>query len=204
MGSQVSGRLARSIAVTVVVAAFCLGAVYSYWVLFDHRFTVVTPGRVYQSAAMRPEALLEIVAREGIQTVFDFRGDSEASDAIRAERLALGEHGVRYLHIPSSSNPGADTINAFVRAMGTEMAAHRTVLLHCKDGEGRAVFYSAIYRMEFEGWDNQRAYDGTTRLPGTLMFLSDWIPSVRLSPYNVKTDLILHYTRHAESLQAER
>jgi protein tyrosine/serine phosphatase len=31
------------------------------------------------------------------------------------------------------------------------------VLIHCEHGEGRAVLFSAIYRMEYENWDNEKA-----------------------------------------------
>jgi hypothetical protein len=80
-----------------------------------------------------------------------------------------------------------------------EVAAHRTILLHCHDGEGRAVFYSAIYRIQFEGWSNEQAYRGTTRLPPALMFLTKIFPPVaRLSPRNAKTPLILGFRRQPE------
>ena len=104
------------------------------------------------------------------------------------------------MHLPSSTHPAPETVSAFVRAMRPEVAAKHTVLLHCHDGEGRAVFYSAIYRMEFEGWDNERAYDGTTRLPPSLMFLSKPFPELmRMSASNVKTPMILAYKPHQDA-----
>ena len=35
------------------------------------------------------------------------------------------------------------------------------VLLHCYHGVGRAQLFSAIYRMEYEGWSNQDAREQT-------------------------------------------
>lgn len=197
----VLARRAALAALTLLIAAVLLaGLLYGYWVEAQHRLTVITPGRVYQSAAMPPQDLLAVAHRLGIQTVFDFRGDSgsELKDTA-AEQRALQRAGIRYVHIPSSPDPAPATVAAFVRAMGPEVAAHRTVLLHCHDGEGRAVFYSAIYRIQFEGWSNQQAYRATTRLPSDLMFLTDLFPSLaRLSPRNAKTPLILAFRRERQ------
>ena len=31
------------------------------------------------------------------------------------------------------------------------------VLIHCHHGVSRSVLFSALYRIEYEGWDNERA-----------------------------------------------
>jgi uncharacterized protein (TIGR01244 family) len=194
-GSALLKRVAIALSVTLLVALTSAGLIYGYWVLAEHRLTVITPGHVYQSAAMPPQDLIRVAHRLGIQTVFDFRGD-DASEQRRtaAEQQALEQAGIRYVHIPSSIRPAPETVATFVRTMGPEVAAHRTVLLHCHDGQGRAVFYSAVYRMQFEGWSNEQAYLATTRLPPALMFLGRVFPSLaRLSPQNAKTPLILAY-----------
>ncbi len=194
--SRWTRRVIRTTGLALILPLAVAAAVYGHWALVDHRLTVVTPSRVFQSAAMNPAALTDVVNERGIQTVIDFREDSDLSPTIRDERAALEQRGVHYVHIPSSTRPAPDTVESFLRVMTTEVANHRVVLLHCHDGEGRAVFYSAIYRMEFEGWDNQKAFQGTTRLPGSLMFLADAFPSLgRLSPRNVKTAMILGYQR---------
>jgi protein tyrosine phosphatase (PTP) superfamily phosphohydrolase (DUF442 family) len=190
-------RAVRTLAIAALTALLLAGLAYGYWVGVEHRLTVVTPGRVYQSAAMPPDDLVRVANRLGIQTVFDFRGDSESERRLTAaERLALEGAGIKYFHIASSLRPAPETVAAFLRAVQPEVAAHRTVLFHCHDGQGRAVFYSAIYRIQFEGWENEQAYLATTRLPSTLMFLSKIFPSVgRLSPRNAKTPLILAFRR---------
>jgi uncharacterized protein (TIGR01244 family) len=180
-----------------VLPLLLAGAIYGYWATVQHRLTVITPGRVYQSAAMPPEEMLRVAQRLGVQTVFDFRGDGGNEQQLTAdEGRALEQAGIRYVHIPSSIHPDPETVDTFLKTMGPEVAAHRTVLLHCKDGEGRSVFYSAIYRIQFEGWSNDKAYQATTRLPPALMFLHHVFPSLgRLSPQNAKTPLILGYRR---------
>jgi protein-tyrosine phosphatase len=181
-----------------------LGGIYVHWVYRDHRLTVVTPGRVFQSAEMPPQELAQVADRLNVQTVFDFRANVDPRVAA-AERTALESRGVRYVNLPSSTSPAPGTVDSFVRAMRREVNEHRTVLLHCHDGEGRAVFYAAIYRMEFEGWDNQRAYQATTRLPSELKFLSRLFPSLtRFSPSNPKTRLILAYQPRHELVSNAR
>jgi protein tyrosine phosphatase (PTP) superfamily phosphohydrolase (DUF442 family) len=188
-------RAVRVFAACVGLALLLGGSLYAYWVCVDHRLTIVTPEQVFQSAEMPPEDLVRVSERLGVQTVFDFRADADQGSGIASERAALERNGIRYIHLPSSRTPAPETVAAFVRAMQAEVAAHRRVLLHCHDGEGRAVFYAAIYRIQFEGWDNQRAYLATTRLPPALMFLTKAFPAIgRLSPTNPKTQLILSYT----------
>jgi protein tyrosine phosphatase (PTP) superfamily phosphohydrolase (DUF442 family) len=190
-------NLAELAAIGVLVALSSIASLYGYWVLIEHLLTVVTSKRVYQSAAMSPRKLIRLAKRLGIHTVFDFRGNG---DDVDAEGFALRGIGVRYVHIPTSPEPRPDTIAAFVRAMKAEFASRRKVLMHCHDGEGRAVFFAAIYRIEFEGWDTERAYRATTRLPPSLMFLRKAFPSVaRLSPTNAKTALIRRYRRRSEA-----
>lgn len=193
-------RTIRLLAVGFAFALLAAGLVYAYWAGVEHRLTVVTPGRVFQSAEMPPGDLVELAQRLGIQTVFDFRDDPDHEPRIAGERAALEEHGIRYVHLPSSTRPSQQAVTAFVRAMQAELAERRTVLLHCHDGEGRAVFFAAVYHMEFEGWDNARAYNATTRLPPSLMFMSKALPFLgRLSARNPKTPLILDYRRLAKA-----
>jgi protein tyrosine phosphatase (PTP) superfamily phosphohydrolase (DUF442 family) len=180
---------------SLLAAVLVAGALYGYWVLREHRLTVITPGRVYQSAAMPPDALVRVAKRLGIQTVVDFRAYSEVP-ADNAEQAALARAGIAYLRLPSATKPPPETVDSFVRSLQPEVAAGHRLLMHCLDGEGRAVFYSAIYRIEFEGWDNERAWLATTRLPPSLMFLGRVVPGIaRLSESNYKTPLIRAHRR---------
>ena len=188
------GRAARLLGAAAALALVAIGLPYAYWVCIEHRLTVVAAGRVYQSAEMSPAELARLTERLGIRTVFDFRDYPDHDPRIVAERSALEGRGVRYVHVPASPRPSLQAIAAFVGAMRMEVAGRRAVLLHCHDGEGRAVFFSAVYRMEFEGWNNERAYNGTARLPPYLMFVNKIFPFIgRLSSRNPKTPLILDY-----------
>jgi hypothetical protein len=71
-------NLAELAAIGVLVALSSIASLYGYWVLIEHRLTVVTSKRVYQSAAMSPRKLIRLAKRLGIHTVFDFRGNGDS------------------------------------------------------------------------------------------------------------------------------
>ena len=58
-------------------------------------------------------------------------------------------------------------------------SAERPVLVHCHHGEGRSVWMCAIHRIQNEGWSNEAAFDGTSRLPDCLRFVTAWFPGLR-------------------------
>lgn len=136
----------------LLVGVLGAGAGYGYWVLFDYRFSTVTEGQVYRSGAMPPETLLVKVRRYGIRAVIDLRRPGAEVDA---ERVALAQVGVKHFHLPSKQVPNDETIDAFLEILGH--CEYRPVLIHCNHGEGRAVLFAAIYRIEYEGWSNERA-----------------------------------------------
>jgi len=144
----------RSIIISVATAlgiVLCASALYGHWALFEHRFATVTPGQLYRSAEMPPERLVEKVQEHGIRAVIDLRtyGEDEA------EREALAGLGVKYFYLPTDQRPASGTVDAFL-----ELAAqseNRPLLVHCEHGVGRAVLFSALYRIEFEEWSNERA-----------------------------------------------
>ena len=80
-------------------------------------------------------------------------------DIIEAEVDYVKKMGVKHFHLPTEQVPEDETVDAFLEIM--KDPANRPVLIHCRDGEGRAVLFSAIYRVEFEGWDTERARKAT-------------------------------------------
>lgn len=144
----------RSIVIPVAAVlgiVLCGSALYAHWVFFEHRFATVTPGQMYRSAAMPPERLVEKVQEHGIRAVIDLRtyGEDET------ERSALAALGVKYFYLPTTQAPPPSVVDTFL-----ELAAQSEnlpLLVHCEHGVGRAVLFSALYRIEFEGWPNERA-----------------------------------------------
>lgn len=144
-----------------LVAVLALGLVasaggYYYWVHVNYRFMTITEGRVYKSAQMPPADLKERVKKYGIRTVIDLRHPGPWTDA---ERQAMQDVGVRYFSIPSRQVPADDVVKKFLAVMDETMANpdYQAVLIHCKDGTGRAPLFSSLYRVEYEGWSNEAA-----------------------------------------------
>ena len=165
---------------------------YVHWVLVRRRFVAISPGRVYQSGAMSPPRLIRCARRHSIDTIIDFRGAHE--EVVQEEARALAASGIRHVNIPIGRLPTPADLVLFTQVMSAELAAGRKVLLHCKDGEGRAVALAAIYRIQFEGWSPLRAYRAATRLPPGFRLITVLIPFAGLlSRRNTKTQLILDY-----------
>ena len=135
----------------LLIGALGAGAGY-YQKRSSYRFTTITEGQVYQSGAMPPEVLKNKVQQYGIQTVIDFR---RPGDKVDAERAALTQLGIKHFNLYSGQIPKDKVVDAFLEIM--DHHEYRPVLIHCKHGIGRAVLFSAIYRMEYEGWLNELA-----------------------------------------------
>lgn len=131
-------------------------APYYYWVKVHHRLLPISEGRVYKAGEMSPAELRDTVREYGIRTVIDLRHDDPKSEA---ERIAMTEDGIRYVNIPSRQVPDEAAVETFLRVMDETSAnpALKPVLIHCEDGTGRSPLFSAIYRMEYEGWSNEAA-----------------------------------------------
>lgn len=104
---------------------------------------------------MEPEKLLSTVRENGIRSVIDLRTFDDDAVGIEAERTALQDTEIKYLHLPTGHEPSQDTILTFLNFVGDP--ANRPVLVHCYHGTGRAVLFGSIYRIEFENWDNEMA-----------------------------------------------
>jgi protein tyrosine phosphatase (PTP) superfamily phosphohydrolase (DUF442 family) len=152
MRSPRARRLLGVCLAVVLGGAAAGGALYGWWALVEHRFAAVTEGQVYRSAAMSPERLVEKVREHGIRAVVDLRSGGHE---VEAERAALAAAGVKHFHVPSRQVPLDASVDAFLEIAAS--AENRPLLVHCEHGVGRAPLYAAIYRLEFEGWPNERA-----------------------------------------------
>lgn len=93
------------------------------------------------------------LAKLGVTTVIDLRQTSEHSTV--AEAKAVESAGMRYRNFPMDGfdMPQAESIARILEAM----PATETVFIHCKRGKDRTGTVVAAYRMEREGWKNDRA-----------------------------------------------
>lgn len=130
-----------------------LVSAFAWWHFFERRFTVLTPGEMYRSAAMKPKVLGKVVVRHGIRSVIDLRTETEGD--VQSEANALEAVGCRHLHLPSTQVPSDELRDRFLEMAGNP--ENRPALIHCTHGEGRAVLYGALWLIEFKGMDPECA-----------------------------------------------
>ena len=64
-----------------------------------------------------------------------------------------------YFNLGTDQVPTQETVDKFLDIM--DDSSNYPVLIHCYHGVGRAQLFSAIYRIEYEGWSNQDAREQT-------------------------------------------
>jgi len=143
------------IGLTVTAILVTGGGYYAHWSIVQDRFTTVTKHQLYRSARMDPEDLLRVTEDYGIRSVIDLRTFADDAAGIEAERMALEDTDITYLHLPTGHEPDEETVLKFLNFVGNP--ANRPALVHCYHGTGRAVLFGSLYRIEFENWDNETA-----------------------------------------------
>jgi hypothetical protein len=141
--------------VFLVGLVLLLGGTYAWWHWVEHRLTVITPGEVYTSGAMPPERLRRCVRRLAIRSVFDLRCPEEGEANIAAEAEVLREEGVHHVNLQSPQVPPDEIRDRFLAWISDP--EHRPALIHCNHGEGRAVLYGALWKIEWLGLDPEKA-----------------------------------------------
>jgi protein tyrosine phosphatase (PTP) superfamily phosphohydrolase (DUF442 family) len=141
-----------------------------YWAHVTHRFRTISDGKVYQAGLMPPEHLVEVVREHEIRTVVDLRREKD-DGSVSDEAEALRAIGVDHVHLPSGQVPKPETVDAFLALMADPR--RHPVLIHCFDGTGRSTLFSALYRIEFEGWSNEDALQATRWVPAFSSFSRD-------------------------------
>lgn len=89
------------------------------------------------------------LAAQGLKTVVNLRKESQVDKDFLPE-------GVRYFYIPiTDSRPPTDAqAEEFLKIIADPN--NWPVLVHCKNGEGRAGVMAALVRHSFDGWDYDR------------------------------------------------
>jgi protein tyrosine/serine phosphatase len=138
----------------IIGFALIIGGINLYWVHVAHRFSAVTEGKVYRSGVMPYEKFKKIIEKYKIKTIIDLRKPKRQSE-IDKEHLEALKLNVKHVNIPSNQAPADKTVKTFLEIMDDN--TNYPVLIHCYHGEGRAVLFSAIYRIEYEDWNNDKA-----------------------------------------------
>ena len=135
----------------------------------------VDSGVLYRAGAATPACICTICERLGIRAVVDFRGQTREETHSIDEAAALHKIGVTHYHTPAHQVPSMDVVERFLELMDDD--SNHPVLIHCSHGRGRTGVFAAIYRMEYQGWDNDdalaEARKRSGRLPGSHGFRDD-------------------------------
>ncbi len=144
------------------------GASYVWHIHFNYRFEEISKDKVYKSALIAPDKLEGFLIDNKIKTVIDLL-DPGVQDKlnpamqkdINDEELAILDVNnkynlsIKHINIPSRQLPTYETLEKFYEVLDDK--SNYPVLIHCYHGTGRAQIYSAIYRLEYEGWKNEDA-----------------------------------------------
>jgi len=169
----------KKIAKAALLVFVAVVAAYVWQVNINYRFETITPDKVYKSAAIPPDKIDDYLVKHHIKTVIDLRepGEHDLPDPtqpneILAEANAVAKVNVRHVNIPSDQVPTHETLSKFFAVMDDKNSY--PVLIHCHDGTGRAVIYSAIYRVEYENWSDAAARDKTRPIVNFLSYRSSF------------------------------
>ncbi len=161
--------IGKIFAVFVVIA----GLYYVWYVYYNYKFEEISPNKVYKSALIESESAMERLLLENkIKTVIDLL-DPGVQDALNpAEQKEVDREiayidainarnnlSIKHVNIPSGQKPTPETLQKFFEVLDDNTSY--PVLIHCYHGKGRAVVYSALYRIEYENWSNSKARDKT-------------------------------------------
>lgn len=108
--------------------------------------------RFFRGAQPKAEDYKDLAAL-GIKTIIDLRDDPTSYEKGDAEAA-----GMRYVNIPmsSTSRPREDQIDQFLKLVNDPATGRFYV--HCAGGRHRTGVMGAVYRMNQDGWDFDRAY----------------------------------------------
>lgn len=164
----------KKIIIAIVFIVVIGAGKYVYDMHINHNFETITEGKVYKSGVIPPDELVDYIQEYKIKSIVDLRfpgtGDEVNNPEIPAELSAEKEaiakiKGVNYFNNGSDQVPKQENLDTFFKIM--DNPENYPVLIHCYHGVGRAEMYSALYRIEYEGWNPDEARTSTR-------FLTKW------------------------------
>jgi protein tyrosine/serine phosphatase len=188
----------KIIGILLFVLVLLLGGKYAYDMNINHNFETITEGKVFKSGVIPPNEIASYVKKYHIKSIVDLRfpgtGDEvnnpENAAELTAEKNAVAKiNGVNYFNDGSDQVPTKENLNLFYKIL--DNPDNYPVLIHCYHGVGRAELYSAVYRIEYENWDKDKARTSTR-------FLTKWSSFDLGKP---KGDFLHNYIRRKDSLR---
>jgi protein tyrosine phosphatase (PTP) superfamily phosphohydrolase (DUF442 family) len=161
--SRTVGNLLGVLIVIVLIVAPLGYAIR--WQDETRNFRTVREGVLYRSGQMTLRGLQRVIGDYGIKTVISLRDSYTPGEPPpdQEEEDYCNRVGIAYFRIPprqwegrpGQPAPAEPGVQKFIQIMADPR--NRPVLVHCFGGVHRAGAFSAIYRMEFERWSNERA-----------------------------------------------
>lgn len=154
----------KKLLLAVIVLVVGVGGNYVYDRHINHNFKTITDGKVYKSGVIPPDEIVDYVKKYKIKSIVDLRfpgtddtvNNPEIPTELKAEKEAVAKiAGVKYFNNGSDQVPNQKNLDYFYKIM--DDPKNYPVLIHCYHGIGRAQLYSAVYRIEYEGWTNEEA-----------------------------------------------
>ena len=188
----------KKVGFLVLAVIFVLVGKYVYDMNINHNFETITEGKVYKSGVIPPNEIDSYVKKYHIKSIVDLRfpgtGDDvnnpEIPSELTAEKDAVAKiKGVTYFNNGSDQVPAQKNLDVFFKIM--DNPANYPVLIHCYHGVGRAEMYSALYRIEYEGWDKDKARTSTR-------FLTKWSSFDLGTP---KGDFLHNYSSRKDTMK---
>ena len=163
-------RVAKKLLFLIGVFIVLSSGAYTYDVFVLDRFRVIDPGKVYKSGVMSVDKLEQTINKYNIKSIIDLR-DPQSEDAQRegthksiiSESALADRLHINYYNLPSQQVPSDDAVHKFLKIMNEPN--NYPVLIHCYHGKGRAVLYSALYRIEYQDFNNSEALEKTRLTP---------------------------------------
>ena len=164
-------KLNKKIIIGVAVIVLITVGKYVYDHNINHNFETITEGKVYKSGVIPPEELEDYIKKYSIKSVIDLRFPGTGDDVnnpeipveLTAEKEAIAKiKGVNYFNNGSDQVPNKKNLDVFFSIMDKQ--ENYPVLIHCYHGVGRAEMYSAIYRIEYENMNREKARTSTRLL----------------------------------------
>lgn len=156
---------------------------------------------MYKSGVIPPDQLHKYIEDHKIKSVIDLRfpgtdnliDNPELPEQLLAEKEAIEKlDGVTYFNMGSDQIPDQETVARFLEVMDDKL--NYPVLIHCHHGEGRAILFSSIYRMEYEDMPNEEARANSR-------FFVKWGNFDHGSP---KGEYVKNYSTRKDRLKAEK
>ncbi|WP_333601178.1 dual specificity protein phosphatase family protein [Flavobacterium sp.] len=154
----------KKIGIVVLVLVLFGTAKYIYDRHINHNFMTITEGKVYKSGVIPPDEIADYVKKYHIKSIVDLRFPGTGDDVnnpeipaeLTAEKVAVEKiPGVNYFNNGCDQVPEQKNVDSFLKIM--DNPDNYPVLIHCYHGIGRSQLFSAIYRIEYEGWTNEEA-----------------------------------------------